>query len=154
MSSPEQIDTERPADVEAPDPGSLRLRAYALVAAMAVGSVFLWFGIPVLWVLLGAQFSTPGVPSMAPIALVLIATPVSMVFFAPLLGRLDFAHRRIRQTLRDKPRRATWNESMRAERDKDNDDGVLERVMIISVVVAGALGGGYLAFFGKLTLPG
>lgn len=135
-----------------PPPGA-RLKAFGLVAAMAVGSVFLWLGIPVIWVLLGAQISSPGTPTMAPIALVLIATPISMVFFAPLLGRLDHAHRELRGSLREGPRRALWNRSMRDSATTESDDGVLERVMIISVVISGALAGIYFAFFGTLTMP-
>lgn len=141
------------AGTDTPTTG-LRVRAMLLVAGMALGSVVLWFGIPAFWVFVGAQISSPGTPSMAPIALVLLATPVSMVFFAPLLGRLDHAHRELRGSLREGPRRAAWNTSMRDARTKDNDDGVLERVMIASVVVAGALAGIYFAFFGSLTLPG
>lgn len=141
------------AGTDTPTTG-LRVRAMLLVAGMALGSVVLWFGIPAFWVFVGAQISSPGTPSMAPIALVLLATPVSMVFFAPLLGRLDHAHRELRGSLREGPRRAAWNMSMRDARTKDNDDGVLERVMIASVVVAGALAGIYFAFFGSLTLPG
>lgn len=141
-----------PAHTTAPPPGA-RLRLYGLVAGMAVGSVVLWLGIPAFWVFLGAQISSPGTPTMAPIALVLLATPVSMVFFAPLLGRLDHAHRSLRGALREGPRRADWNKSMRDSSVK-NDDGILERVMIASVVFAAGAAGIYLALFGTLSVPG
>ncbi len=141
-----------PPPVEAP-PVGLRVRSMLLVAGMAAGSVILWFGIPAFWVLVGAQISSPGTPTMAPIALVLLATPVSMVFFAPLLGRLDHSHRELQGSLREGPRRAAWNASMRDARTTTNDDGVLERVMIASVVIAAALAGIYFAFFGQLKLP-
>lgn len=148
-----QSDTPTPPPVE-PPPTALRLRSMLLVAGMAVGSVVLWMGIPAFWVLMGAQISSPGTPTMAPIALVLLAAPISMVFFAPLLGRLDHAHRTLRGALREGPRRAAWNTSMRDSRDTTDEDGVLERVMIVSVVLAGALAGIYFAFFGSLSMPG
>ncbi|WP_146175197.1 hypothetical protein [Paraconexibacter algicola] len=158
---PAQVPAPPPADRVATDPpGSapplaLRVRAVALVAAMAVGSIVLWIGIPVLWILLGGLISTPGTPSFAPIALVLVATPVSMAFFAPLLGRLDHAHRELRGALRDGPRRAAWNTSMRDSQDTTAQDGILERVMVVSVALAVAVAGGYLALFGgSMSVPG
>ena len=133
-------------------PTGARLRLYGLVAAMALGSVVLWLGIPAFWVFLGAQISSPGTPTMAPLVLVLVATPISMVIFAPLLGRLDHAHRALRGSLRAGPRRADWNKSMRDSSIK-NEDGVLERVMIASVVFSAAAAGVYLSFFGTLSMP-
>lgn len=155
MSTAEsQPDTATPPPVE-PPPLGLRLRAFSLVAAMAVGSVILWLGIPATWILLGGLISSPGTPSFAPIALVLIATPISMAFFAPVLGRLDHAHRGLRGALREGPRRAAWNTSMRDSRDTTAEDGILERVMIVSVVLAGAAAGAYLALFGgHMSVPG
>lgn len=143
-----------PPPVEAP-PTALRVRAFALVAGMSIGSVFLWFGIPAIWIFLGGLISSPGTPTFAPIALVLIATPISMVFFAPLLGRLDHSHRLLRGALRDGPRRAAWNASMRDKHDTSSEDGILERVMIVSVVLAAAAAGAYLALFGgQMSVPG
>jgi len=130
-----------------------RLRAAALIAGMAIGSIVLWFGIPLFWVLVASHALSSASPTMAPIMLVLIATPITMVLFAPLLGRMDQAHRRIRGAVRTGPRRAAWNKSMRDSSPEHADDGVLELVMIVSVVVALAAAGGWLALFGKMSLP-
>lgn len=134
-------------------PGT-RVRSAALVAGMALGSVVLWFGIPALWVLVAAQLSTPGSPSFGPIMLVLLATPATMVAFAPLLGRLDRAHRRLRGTVRQGPRRAAWNRSMRDARTASADHGVLELVMIVSVGIVVVAAGLWIALAGSMTLPG
>jgi hypothetical protein len=90
---------------------------------------------------------------MGPILLVLIATPFTMVLFAPLLGRMDRAHRELRGAVRKGPRRAAWNKSMRDSSPDHADHGVLELVMIVSVAVALLIAGGWLALFGKMTLP-
>jgi len=135
-------------------PRAASLRTAMLVAGMAVGSIFLWLGIPAFWVLVAAQISSPGTPAFGPIMLVLIATPLSMALFAPVLGRLDHAHRGLRGTLREGPRRAAWNKSMRDSSVESGDHGILERVMIISVVVAVGGAGIWLALFGKMSLPG
>lgn len=131
----------------------VRIRVAALVAGMAIGSIVLWFGIPLFWVVVASQVLSSASPTMAPIMLVLIATPITMVFFAPLLGRMDHAHRELRGSVRKGPRRAAWNKSMRDSSAEHADHGVLELVMITSVAVALAAVGGWLALFGKMSLP-
>jgi hypothetical protein len=134
-------------------PTSTRLRSTALIAGMAIGSIILWFGIPLFWVLVASQVLSKASPTMGPILLVLIATPFTMVLFAPLLGRMDRAHRELRGAVRKGPRRAAWNKSMRDSSPDHADHGVLELVMIVSVAVALLIAGGWLALFGKMTLP-
>ncbi|WP_372789918.1 hypothetical protein [Paraconexibacter sp.] len=143
-----------PPQTTASVPTAAGLRSFLLVAGMAIGSVFLWLGIPAFWVFLAAQISSPGTPAFGPILLVLLATPLSMVFFAPVLGRLDHAHRDLRGTLRKGPRRAAWTKSMRDSSTEQADTGILEVVMITSVVVALAAAGIWLALFGQMSLPG
>lgn len=135
-------------------PTGVRVRAAVLVAGMAIGSIVLWFGIPLFWVVVASQVLSSASPTMAPIMLVLVATPVTMVFFAPLLGRMDHAHRELRGAVRKGPRRAAWNKSMRDSSADHADHGILEFVMIVSVAVALAAAGGWLALFGKMSLPG
>jgi hypothetical protein len=110
--------------------------ALLLVLAMALGSVFMWLGLPAALVYLASQLSDSGEPSMGPYLLVIIGLPVGMAIVAKGLGALDRLHGKLTRTGDDAPHRAPWLRSMRGERTVQRRGGVLDRVMVISVCLA------------------
>jgi len=109
--------------------------AIMLVALMALGSVVMWFGVPLGLIYLASKLADTPNPSMGPYLLVLIGLPVGMAIVGKCLGTLDRLHSRL--TGRHEERhRATWLRSMRAERGSTRRASVLDQVMIVSVGLA------------------
>jgi hypothetical protein len=126
--------------------------ALLLVASMAVGSVVMWLGVPVGLIYLASRISDSARPSAGPYLLVLIGLPVGMALVGKLLGTLDRLHGRL--TGRPQERhRATWLRSMRGERAPAHRGGVLEPVMVISVVLALIAFGVWFFGFAGSSLP-
>src|SRR3982750_4635506 len=69
--------------------------AILLVLLMAVGSVFLWIGIPVGWVWIASRTVKTSQPSFGPYLLVLLATPLSMWLCGRFLFRLNDLYARV-----------------------------------------------------------
>jgi hypothetical protein len=67
---------------------------------MAVGSVFLWIGIPVGWVWIASRTVKSSQPSLGPYVLVLLATPVSMWIWGKFLFRLNAVYSRMTRPTR------------------------------------------------------
>jgi hypothetical protein len=109
--------------------------ALLLVLLMAVGSVVMWLGVPVGLIYLASRISDSSQPSVGPYLLVLIGLPVGMAIVGRCLGTLDRLHGRLTGRAEER-HRATWLRSMRAERTSTRRGGVLEQVMVVSVVLA------------------
>jgi hypothetical protein len=109
--------------------------ALGLVLLMAVGSVVMWLGVPVGLIYLASRISDSSQPSAGPYLLVLIGLPVGMAIVGRCLGTLDRLHARLTGRAQER-HRATWLRSMRAERPSTRRGGVLEQVMVVSVVLA------------------
>jgi hypothetical protein len=109
--------------------------ALLLVLLMAVGSVVMWLGVPVGLIYLASRLSDSSQPSVGPYLLVLIGLPVGMALVGKCLGVLDRLHGRLTGRAEER-HRATWLRSMRAERAPTRRGGVLESVMVVSVVLA------------------
>jgi hypothetical protein len=109
--------------------------ALLLVLLMAVGSVVMWLGVPVGLIYLASRISSSSQPSVGPYLLVLIGLPVGMALVGKCLGVLDRLHGRLTGRAPER-HRATWLRSMRAERVSTRRAGVLEPVMVVSVVLA------------------
>lgn len=126
-----------------------------LIGLMALGSVFLWIGIPVGWLILASHLTDSSAPSLGPYVLIIFAIPVSMVIVARILRRLDGVYTRVSGGPIDEgPVRSPWLKSMRGERDSTRRLTVLDTVMIWSVSVAlVAFGIWFFAFAGS-SLPG
>src|SRR5215218_9006762 len=127
--------------------------AIALVVLMAIGSVVMWLGVPLSLIYLASKLADTPNPSMGPYLLVLIGLPVGMAIIGKGLGALNRAHVRLTGAEVD-TYRPGWTRSMRGERTVDRRGGVLDRVMIISVALAGlAFAVWFFAFAGS-SLPG
>ena len=129
------------------------MRAFLLVALMALGSVLMWIGVPLGLIYLASQISDSSRPSVGPYLLVLIGLPIGMAVIGKGLGALNRAHIRVTGTEVD-AYRPGWTRSMRGERQVERRGGILDRVMIISVVVAGIAFAIWFFGFAGSSLPG
>ena len=127
--------------------------AIMLVALMALGSVVMWFGVPLGLIYLASKLADTPNPSMGPYLLVLIGLPVGMAVVGKALGALNRAHIRLTGAEVDEYRPG-WTRSMRAERKVERRGGVLDRVMIISVGLAVVLAAVWFFGFAGSSLPG
>ena len=126
--------------------------AIMLVALMALGSVVMWFGVPLGLIYLASKLADTPNPSMGPYLLVLIGLPVGMAVVGKALGALNRAHIRLTGAEVD-AYRPGWTRSMRAERKVERRGGVLDRVMIISVGVAVVIAAVWFFGFAGSSLP-
>jgi hypothetical protein len=127
--------------------------AIMLVALMALGSVVMWFGVPLGLIYLASKLADTPNPSMGPYLLVLIGLPVGMAVVGKGLGALNRAHIRLTGAEVDEYRPG-WTRSMRAERKVERRGGVLDRVMIISVGLAVVIAAVWFFGFAGSSLPG
>jgi hypothetical protein len=127
--------------------------AIFLVVLMAVGSVVMWIGVPFGLIYLASKLADTPNPSMGPYLVVLIGLPIGMAVVGKGLGALNRAHIRLTGTEVDEYRPG-WTRSMRGERTVERRGGVLDRVMIVSVVVAGIAFAVWFFGFAGSSLPG
>jgi hypothetical protein len=127
--------------------------ALLLVLMMAVGSVFLWIGIPVGWVWIASRTVNSSQPSLGPYVLVLVATPVSMWLWGKFLFRLNAVYSRVTGETHEVRTQLPWHRSMRGERVVSRPTTVLDLVMIVSVSVALLAFGIWFFFFAGSSLP-
>jgi hypothetical protein len=128
--------------------------ALLLIALMALGSVFLWIGIPVGWIYAVSHMVDSSQPSLGPYVLLIFGIPITMAVFGKLLFGLDHVYARVTGQDSEVQFRAAWLKSMRAERTSDRQLTVLELTMVVSVSIA--LLGFAVWFFGFAgsSLPG
>jgi hypothetical protein len=110
--------------------------ALALILLMAVGSVFLWIGIPIGWIYLVSKMVDSSQPSLGPYVLLIVAIPVSMALVGKLLFSLDHVYSRVTGQDSEVKFRAPWLKSMRGERTTARRLTVLEMTMLVSVSLA------------------
>ena len=127
--------------------------AVMLVALMALGSVLMWIGVPLGLIYLASKLADTPNPSMGPYLLVLIGLPIGMAVIGKGLGALNRAHIRVTGAETD-AYRPGWTRSMRGERKVDRRNGILDRVMIISVALAGLAFAVWFFGFAGSSLPG
>ena len=127
--------------------------AILLVALMAIGSVVMWIGVPLALIYLASKLADTPNPSLGPYLVVLLGLPVGMALVGKGLGALNRAHIRVTGAEVDQYRPG-WTRSMRGERTVERRGGVLDRVMIVSVVVAGIAFAVWFFGFAGSSLPG
>jgi hypothetical protein len=126
--------------------------AVALVALMAFGSVVMWLGVPLGLVYVASKLADTPNPTMGPYLLVILGLPVGMAVVGKGLGALNRAHVRLTGAETD-AYRPGWTRSMRGERRVDRRNGVLDKVMIVSVAVAGIAFAVWFFGFAGSSLP-
>jgi hypothetical protein len=127
--------------------------AVLLVLLMAIGSVFMWIGVPLGLIYVASQLADSSQPSVGPYLLVLLGLPVGMAIVGKCLGYLDRLHGRLTGRHEEGKRTATWLRSMRAERAPTRRGGVLDKVMIVSVAIAIVAFGIWFFGFAGSSLP-
>lgn len=124
----------------------------ALIALMAVGSIFLWIGIPVGWLWIGSQLQS-GQASFGLYLGVLAGIIVSMVIVGKILQQLNHVYGRLTgsETVRVV---LPWHRSLRGENEGRPQRQILDVVMVISVMSAGFVFLVWFLFFAGSSLPG
>ena len=130
------------------------IAAVALIALMAIGSVMLWIGAPLLWLWIASRVAESSQPSMGPYAIVVIGVPLTAVVLGKWLARLDRAYARVTHAEPDERVERPWLRSMRGARVSERRRTVLDVVMIASVSVAGAAFMVWFFLFAGSSLPG
>ena len=125
-----------------------------LIAAMAVGSVMMWIGLPLALVYLASQIADSPRPSMGPYLLIIVGLPVGMILIGKALGAIDRYHGRVTGLDDGRPEQAIWMKSMRGERERKRRRSVLDNVMIVSVGVALVAAAIWFFGFAGSSLPG
>ena len=126
----------------------------ALIALMAVGSIFLWIGIPVGWLWIGSQIqSDSGQASFGLYLGVLAGIIVSMVAMGKLLSGLNGVYGRLTGSEIVRVR-MPGHRSLRGEQEGRAPRLILDVVMVISVMAAGFVFLIWFFFFAGSSLPG
>jgi hypothetical protein len=128
--------------------------ALFLILLMAVGSVFLWIGIPVGWLYIASRMVKTSQPTLGPYLLVIVGIPITMVIVGKLLFKLDNVYSSLTGQESEVQFRPAWLKSMRAERGNARKLTVLEMTMIISVSIALVAFGAWFFLFAGSSLPG
>ena len=128
--------------------------ALFLVLLMGLGSIVMWIGVPFGLIYAASKLADTSAPTLGPYLLVFIGLPIGMAVMAKLLGYLDRVHQAYTRTGDDRPVQAPWMRSMRGERGSTRKRGVLDTVMIVSVIVALVLFGLWFFVLAGSSLPG
>lgn len=130
-----------------------RFAGLILILVMALGSVFMWLGIPIGLIYAASRVSQSGDPNMGIYVGLAVAIPALMFAMAKILGRIDRLYGTIMGTADDRPIQPNWMRSMRGERGSQHRTTVLDVVMIISVGLALLLMAGWFFLFAGSSLP-
>jgi hypothetical protein len=122
---------------------------------MALGSVFMWLGVPVGLIYVVSKMVQSTQPTMGPYLLLIFGIPIGMTVTGKILASLDRTYGRVAGEAHIR-RRASWLKSMRGERDDPDDHRwrVLDMVMIWSVSLAGLAMAVWFFGFAGSSLPG
>jgi hypothetical protein len=140
--------------VPAVNEAGTRFAKVALIALMAVGSIFLWIGIPVGWLWIGSQLqSDSGQASFGLYMGVLLGIIVSMVVMGKLLQSLNGVYGRLigSEIVRV---RMPWHRGLRGQDEGRPPRQILDVVMVVSVMTAGFVFLVWFLFFAGSSLPG
>lgn len=119
---------------------AVRLKRVALVALMALTTLNVWTGGPLLALWVGSRVQGAGPPSMGAVAVVAVTLGAVSVGLVRLLAVLDGVYARLTGRPSTVRRHVPWLRSMRAERPhahpRAGDLSALEIILIVTVVVA------------------
>ena len=120
-----------------------------LVLLMAVGSVFMWIGVPVLWLWVASQVHKSSQPSMGIYFFVLVGIVATMAVLGKLLGVVNRWHMALTGRLPRQREQTIWLKSMRGDASKKREHGILATVMAWSVGAAMLLAGIWFLVFAR-----
>ena len=127
--------------------------ALLLIVVMAVGSVFLWLGIPFLWIYGISQMVDTTQPQIGPYLAIIVGVPATMYVFGRFLYRMNQVYERVTGQTSEVRVQLPWHRSMRGERDSGRRTNVLEFVMICSVGLCLVVFVVWFLFFAGSSLP-
>jgi len=106
--------------------------AFTLIGAIVIG-----FGVPLLWIYLASKlYGKPGAVT-GPVAL-FIGTGILVSYYGLLLGAAWVRAKMIDRATRERPRRASWNRSMRDTPYRPGHHGSdpIERLFVVTAVIS------------------
>jgi hypothetical protein len=128
--------------------------AAVLVALMMAASLFLWLGIPLIWLYIASQLVDTSQPTMGPYLVVVFGIAATVFVDAFVISRLNRQYQRLTGSRGNVRVQLPWLKSMRGERDEPGGMTVLDTILIASVLLAGlTMAVWFLAFAGS-SLPG
>jgi hypothetical protein len=132
--------------------GGVRVAEVVLIGLILVGSIMLWLGIPVGWILLASKLSDryPRIYILA-----LIFCPITMILFGWVLVRVNGVYLALFPEPEQRGRRGreAWMQSVGADTSTRKPLPVLETCMSISVALAILAFIVWFFFFAGSSLP-
>jgi hypothetical protein len=117
-----------------------RLRKVGLLVGMALTSVNIWTGSPLMALWIGSRVQTTGTTSLGAIGVVAVALAAISLGLIQVLGIMQAAYDRLTGHRRAVRRTLPWMRSMRGERPHEQPEGVrpsaTELMLIVCVVIA------------------
>jgi hypothetical protein len=133
---------------------SKKAAAGVLIVLMSFASLFLWVGIPLVWLWIGSQLVDSSQPSMGPYMVVVIGIIATVVADAILISRLNRQYQKVTNTDGHVRIQLPWMKSMRGERTSGRETTVLDIILVGSVTLAGLTALVWFALFAGSPLPG
>jgi hypothetical protein len=125
-----------------------RVKRTALLAAIAILTMNIWTGSPLLAVWVGSRFQQHGPPTMGAFAIVAITLLATSIVLVRLVARLEGAYDRVSGRRRGAREQLPWLKSMRAGRLHDGETlRAVDGVVIGSVVLAAIAFEAWFFFF-------
>jgi hypothetical protein len=135
-----------------------RLKRVVLVSLMALATVNLWTGGPLLALWIGSRAQNEGPPSMLAVGVAAVALGVISYALVRLLARLDAAYGRASGRQATVSRHVPWLRSMRGERPREqkhvSELSPLEVVLVSTVVVVVVLFEVWFFFYSPSPIDG
>jgi hypothetical protein len=117
-----------------------RVRKLGLLVGMALASVNIWTGSPLMALWVGSRVTTSGTTSMGAIGVVAVTLGAISLVLIQVLGVMQGAYDRLTGRRRQVRRTLPWMRSMRGERPHEVPEGVrpspVELMLIVCVVIA------------------
>jgi hypothetical protein len=128
--------------------------AAVLIMAMLVAAMFLWVGIPLVWLYIASQLVDSSQPSMGPYMVVVVGVAATVVIDALLIARLNRQYQRVTGADGEVRVQLPWHKSMRGERKQPQGISVLDAILLVSVTLAGLTFAVWFFGFAGSSLPG
>jgi hypothetical protein len=137
---------------------SERTRRLGLLTLMAVVTVNIWTGGPLLALWIGSRIESPGHPTMLAIAIVAVSLGVISFGLVRLLARLDALYGRASGRTATVRGHVPWLRSMRGERPRQqkraSDLAPLEVILVSCVVIVVAIFEVWFFFYSSSPIDG
>ena len=136
----------------------LRMERVGLVVAMALATINIWTGAPVLALWVGSRVQGNGPPRMSAVFVVALVLGAASLVLVRVLAALDELYGRVAGRSAGVRRHVPWLRSMRGERPHEHEREAtlspLEIVLVASVVVVVVLFEIWFFFFSSSPIDG